>query len=99
MIEPLAVNFDRYKKGSQLVRQELGKLLEKQKLLFPTKSMCNADNSIVRYTEMKQNKQIKWDSLMLRAPLLFSAYFRSISNKLMYGTKVQEWLNNVACQC
>ena len=97
MIPAIAENFTRSKGGAKLIQQELGKLLEKQKALFPSKSMCNTDNTVIRFTEHGETKSIKWEALMMRAPYFFSAFFSSVRNRLMYGTSVQKWFAEVPC--
>ena len=94
-IEPLAMNFKRSKKGDKLVQQEVKRLLDKQKSLFATKPMWNAGVSEVRYTDNGETKSISTKMLMLQAPLFFSLFFSSIRQKLLFGTKVQQWLVDV----
>lgn len=94
-IEPIAVNFRRTLQGNKLIRQELRRLLDKQKVVFATRPMWNADQSEVSYNDCGESKIIGAEALMMRAPYFFSAIFSTIRNKLLFGTKVQQWFADV----
>lgn len=92
-IQPMAVNFKRSLKGKRLIVQEVRRLLEKQKALFPTKPMADVDFSNIRFTDHGETKSISYALLMQKAPKFFDSFFSGTRNKLLYGTKVQEWLS------
>lgn len=92
-IQPMVKNFKRSKAGERLIVQEVRRLLEKQKALFPTKPMADVDFSNTRFTDHGETKSISYTLLMQKAPRFFDSFFSATRNKLLYGTKVQEWLS------
>ena len=95
-IKPVVENFKRTQLGNRLVSQEAQRLLEDQAKWFPTRPMLTMDRKDVRYTESKINKQISLEDLKLRFPKFFSCFFQGIRNKLQYGLKVSQWLQEVS---
>ena len=95
-IRPIPENFQRTKKGTKLIKQELQKILDLQTKLFPRKSMFDVNKENVRFTKAGSNQSIKISDLLTKAPIFFSKFFGTIKRKLDFGQRVHRWFSDVA---
>lgn len=90
-VKPVPENYRRSKNGAKLIRQEMRKLLDDEKKMFPHKAMISADGETIRYSKNGQTETILLSTLLERAPSFFSSYYHLIRRKVDYGLKVHTW--------
>lgn len=89
-IEALPGNFDRYRKGDQLIRQEMQRLIEHHNAEKPDRPILTPEGR-VRLRDPKTGSTYvghPWSNIVERAPTFFSNKFRAIRNKDLYGQAV-----------
>jgi len=88
-IPALPSNFDRYRRGDALVRQELQKLLERHR---EAGSILTEDYRVRLRDPIKGHTYVglKWSEILDRAPSYFAKKFENIRNRELYGKAVHE---------
>lgn len=90
-VKPVPENYRRSRNGAKLIRQEMKKLLDDEKKMFPRKAMISADGETIRYSKNGQTETILLSTLLEKAPHFFSSYYHLIRRKVDYGLKVHTW--------
>ena len=94
-IQPVVANFMRTKRGYALMRQELKRLLVVQAKKMPSKALMDDEEKTIQYSFQDRSGTISLEKFLLLGPEFLDVFFSGVRKKIMFGAKVQSWLQTV----
>lgn len=94
-IQPIVANYKRNKRGVALVRQELKGLLVLQGKKMPSKAMMDCEGKTIEYQYQGRSGSITVEKFLLKGGEFFDAFFVKVRKKVLYGSKVQAWIQQI----
>ena len=94
-IQPTVANFKRSKRGYALMRQELKRLLVTQAKRMPSKALMDGEEKTIEYSFQNHTGTISVEKFLLLGPEFLDAYFTDVRKRIMFGAKVQSWLQAI----
>ena len=94
-IQPTVANFKRTKRGYALMRQELKRLLVIQAKKMPSKALMDCEEKTIQYSFQNHTGTISVEKFLLLGPEFLDAFYADVRKKIMFGAKVQSWLQAV----
>ncbi len=97
-IVPMVDNFRRSVKGYQLMKQEMGRMLDRQSKAFPAKSMLDLDQKMVSWSYGSETGKIAREELITKTPHFLDSYFVEVRCRVDFGARCQSWFQKIEKQ-